>query len=83
MLISDEGCFCASKLIIQTVLMEPHDRKYIIFEIMAQDPEETDVFDCLRKLIVKYGEQKVQKAVSKYFCTYVGFILKTVMYSSL
>ena len=50
---------------------------------MAQDPEETDVFDCLRKLIVKYGEQKVQKAVSKYFCTYVGFILKTVMYSSL
>ena len=50
---------------------------------MVQDPEETDVFDCLRKLIVKYGEQKVQKAVSKYFCTYVGFILKTVIYSSL
>ena len=50
---------------------------------MAQDPEETDVFDCLGKLIVKYGEQKVQKAVSKYFCTYVGSILKAVMYSSL
>ena len=26
------------------------------FKNMAQEPEETDVFDCLRKLIVKYGE---------------------------
>ena len=55
MLISDKGCFCASKLIIQTVLMEPHDRRNTIFQNMAQDPEETDVFDSLRKLIVKHG----------------------------
>ena len=53
------------------------------FKIMAQDPEETDVFDSLRKHIVKHGKYKVQKAVRKYFCTYVGFILKTVIYYSL
>ena len=48
---------------------------------MAGDPVEKDVFESLATLIEKHGELQVQKAVNKYFCSFVLFHLIAVMIS--
>ena len=42
---------------------------------------EKDVFESLSTLIEKHGESRVQKAVNKYFCSFVLFHLIAVMIS--
>ena len=51
------------------------------FTIMVGDPVEKDVFESLATLIEKHGELQVQKAVNKYFCSFILFHLITVMIS--